>query len=324
MKKKYLEKLFPNPYCSWPLLAGEAIVTSLLIVFYTTKLSFIRSLFNPLHTTVLLGSVVYLFLVFLLLGHVSSIMDRWLPWKKEMLLRGIIQFIVGILSLGVLVFGCAKFIFVHKLKMDELFDLYLERDFAVVMSCLAIVNFLHFSIYWYREAKKTERALSNSEEQVDHTRKVYQELTESYHTLQQSHQLALEQSAHGLQLYSELQQQIKILGQSKPIYPMEVFAFHLVGEKNNRRVQIKTWDGKDLVVEDIESLQALEALFPILFIKLTRDYLVNRYAIAKVSKVGVKHHKVSFVLDHHIPEQRITNETRKKMKETVDLSLRCQ
>lgn len=275
-------------YLQWKYLLTHGLISALVVVFYTTKKSFFISIHNPAHIILFVFSFVLMTLAAVACGLVSTYLDRYCPWYQNMPFRRILQVVFGVVLVSLIALQTVYLSYQVLLDINLRETEYFSRDFTAVMACIVGINFHHHNLYLRSLIKSSRTGQAGSE------------------------RLPIPEKA----LQDELNTPFFISGRTRPIPAARTAALYLhdVGKKS-KVVRLVEWDGTAHILEDTYALSGIEQECPFIFFKVSRDYLINRYALAGVRMSGDKKYELLL----HIPEINSLSISRNKYRELQSL-----
>lgn len=312
--------IFRSSYGLPSRLAIQTGLSAFIITFYTTEGSLLDSFTSMDHFSTLLMTIVLMFLLFSLMGHLSLRLDREMDWIQHETSRTLYQIGLGILTLGFIAFQTVCLVYWYFLDIDLWNSAYLERDFVVVMCCVICVNIYHYALYWREENKRNKHTIDTLTQQLENSSlrevelhqdlstsdaksvELHRQMGENNRQWEKKLEMLTKQVGDGLQLWQDMQKKLFSPDLEHPVHPSRVVQFYLSDlDKEYKYVHMLLRDGTDVVVANKESLAELEKKFPYLFIRLGRGPLVNRFEIADIKRLSAKKYAVSLMLEGSEP-----------------------
>lgn len=280
-----VEKLTLNArYGRLKTLCLQAFLSALVIVFYTTQMSLTRSLFKPAHMVVFAGTFCTMLLVVWLLAVLSKYLDRWYPWHTKLRERRFWQIAIGVVLVSFLALWAVYYFSEAILGLDLKASAYLERDFVVVVACLALINISHRDTY----NMALIRFLLNDNENL---KKQYVDIESRWVAKRQKlddAQAKLASQQESAEVNSALRSELNTVfqlagGVDEDLKAAEAVAFCLKeGSSALKVVHAILWDGSEVVLDGIDTLGEVENCLTSLFVRVSRNTIVNSCAIREL------------------------------------------
>lgn len=278
--------------------------SALLVTFYTTELSVVRSFGNEKHVVTLLLNIGLMIPLTLTIGMTVFALDSSGYWNERKTERWFFQLILLGVVLGLVVLHMVRLIYLGLFNQD-LFDMgYIKRDFVLVLVCIGMQQVY----YKIRKVQIDRKNLTNKlHESVVKMGILEQKcaVLELQHAVLQERladlQLSVDMERKECEEYKEsldfcykvlwsLTQEVRV-SYDRMTYvhiPIRYLAkVYIQKDESSRLFYTKLVDGNEVLI-DINSLSSLENLYPSILMKNKKDELVNMLAFRDLVCVGDK------------------------------------
>lgn len=267
------------------------LFSALLVTFYTTELSVIRSFGSKKHVATLLLNIVLMTPLTLTIGMTVFALDRSVYWNERKTGRWFFQLILLGVVLGLVVLHTVRLIYLGLLNQD-LFDMgYIKRDFVLVMVCIGMQQVYYKIRKVQIDRKNLTNSLREAELKIETLEKKYEVLERQHAVLEErlaDLQLSLDRKEQACKEYKEslgfcykllwsLTQKVRV-SHDKMTYvhvPIpHLSKVYIPKGENSKLFYARLVDAKQVLIE-INSLSSLEQLYPYILMKNKNNELVN-------------------------------------------------
>lgn len=318
--RDFTHKFFKSWYGHLGALLIQVVLSALLVTFYTTEISIVKSFGNKAHFITLLLNAVLMVPLTLIIGMVVYALDTSVYWLENKVGRWLFQFAMLGVVLGLIVLYSVRLIYQGIFNVD-LFEIdYVNRDFILVLVCIVLQQVY----YMVRKVQRDHKAaLESLEEYRDKMKALEQRnsiLEEGLADLQWSLDLERkrcrdlrEPLAYFFEVLWCLKQEVGISYDSMPYehVPIRFVArVYIKAGESNKLFYATLLDAKEVLI-DINSLTSLEGLYPSILIKNKKNELVNMAAIKGIKSREGK----SFLALFGVGEIEMNKEQKEKIIE---------
>lgn len=276
-------------YLQWKHLLTQAFLSALVVVYYTTSQSFVLSFTKPVHFILFVATFFQMLIVAAACGWISARLDKSVPWHQNLPYRLIWQIGLGVIFISMGAFMVINLLFYLSFGINLRQTEYYSRDFTVFVACIVCINFYHHILY-LRSVNKSAN--------TDHAGKALPIASKT--------------------LGDELLTTFAVLEHDEQIQAIHIAAFHLEDMGNKPKlVRLVQWNGKLNTLKDHNSLASVKALCPFLFLNVSRDHLVNRYAVQNIHVVGDRKYEVSLSVPN-LDTLAISRDTYRQLQSVID------
>lgn len=280
------------------------LLSALLVTFYTTELSVIRSFGNEKYVVTLLLNIVLMTPLTLTIGMTVFALDSSVYWNERKTGRWFFQLILTGVVLGLVVLHTVRLIYLGLFNQD-LFDMgYVKRDFVLVMVCILLQQ----GYYKIRKLQKDRKNLTNS---LREAALKIETLEKKYETLERQHavleerladlQLSIDRKEQACKEYKEslgfcykllwsLTQEVRVSYDRMTYVHVPIrhlSKVYIPKGESSKLFYAKLVDAKEVLIE-INSLSSLEQLYPYVLMKNKKDELVSILAFKDLVCKGNK------------------------------------
>lgn len=256
-------------YFQWKHLLTQGLISTLVVVYYTTDQSLLRIIYSSAHLITFAFTFVLMLLLAVCCGLISRLLDNYIPWYKDISFRLFWQVILGVIFLSAASLYSVYGSFYLLLGVNLWETDYFSRDFTIVMASIICINFHHYILYLRTFIKSTR---------TGEGKKI----------------LPLPRKA----LEDELHSSFAVLETEKEILVARIGSFYLqeIGQKP-KIVRLVQWDGTEFTMKESISLSGIMEQCPLVFIKVSRDRLVNRFAVKNFQISPERKYEIALDID---------------------------
>lgn len=290
----------------------QSFASSMLIVFYSTKQSFLKSLLNPTHLITFGMTFVLIFILSWFLGKISAFLDRTVPWQTKTNTRYRLQFLLGVVLPAGISLLVVYLLFLKVMDVNIFQTAYLRRDFILLLVSIMGINLFHYYEFHKNSFRIPEGLFIRFPKSTNMDRENMEKLPD----------IQLETFTY-TKIYTiedkESTRKYKICGSETPILSNEIGMFFVKSDSSLRnKVFIKLINGQEELLLDYNSLSDVASQYQYLFIRIGRQWLVNRRTLDSYRKIDYRTYEVNLKISDTKPLV-ISSDNYKKLKSLLQI-----
>lgn len=253
--ESYQRPEFPVNYFKWSHLLPQAIISAFFIVYYTTQQSIFISLHSKVHVVLWVLTSIQMLSVAAGCALLSSYLDEKYPWHLNKPVRIIYQVGLGVIVVSLISLRAIYAIYELFLNVDLRNTDYFSRDFMVVLASIICFNYHHYIHYLNNCIKRVGSVHREDKNEQPENKDVEKELATPFQSTE-----------NGVEIRAA-----------------QIGLFYLLDSgKKRKTVCFIEWNGKEHIMSNADTLTEIQHTCPYLFIHVSRNFLVNRYAMKEI------------------------------------------